>query len=117
MDVTRRSSVRCIYIGVGIQPDDADLLAAVPVIGSHARRAANCNRVVATQYDRQGAFVQRVLDHSFKFGSRRRNLTKKPGLVAGLANSLGRMDVDVAGVDYLVTQTGDRLVQPRNPND
>ena len=108
MHVAAGRGVRGVDVGVGVDPDDADLLLAAAIeVGDAGDRACG-QRVVAAQHQRSFAFFQRG-QHGLGgaragFG----NLGQVTGIAAAVGARLCNFDADVTGI-------GDAMAESLEP--
>ena len=95
---------------MGVEPDQADALAALGVVAGQAGDGAHGDRVVAAQHQRQAAVLEHRPDRVAQPLAGAADLAQVPEpRVAGVVG-LGDLDVHVAGVVDLVPQVADVVV-------
>ena len=102
--VARGRGVRRVDVGVGVDPEHADLLALAAIELRHAGDGAGGQRVVAAQHQRRHAFFERL--HHGLGGARAGfgNLLQVAGILAAEGLGLGDLDENVAAVGDLVAE-------------
>ena len=102
--VARGRGLRGVDVGVGVDPEHADLLLLAAIELRHAGDRPRRQRVVPAQHQRRHAFFKR-LHHGFGgaragFG----NLLQIAGVLAAKSLGFGNFDEDITAVGDLVAQ-------------